>query len=67
MRCSGIRPTAESLKQIKEDFANGRLTVGTCAKCFRKNLPARGDRLGGWMLKSHDKPTKFRPGKRGSK
>jgi hypothetical protein len=66
MRCAGVYPTEESLKQIKEDFANSRIPVGTCAKCFRKGIIARS-KGGQWVLDGHDKPAVYRSGKRSSK
>ena len=59
-------PTEESLKQIKEDFANGSLTTGTCAKCGRR-IAARSKGSGQWILDTHDKPQVYRSGKGGSK
>ena len=65
MHCAGMYPTEESLKQIKEDFADGKLTTGTCAKCGRR-ITARS-KGGQWVLDTHDKPSVYRSDKRGSK
>lgn len=66
MRCAGMYPTEESLKQIKDAFANSDIPVGTCAKCGRRSIIARS-KGGQWVLDTHDKPAVYRSGKRGSK
>lgn len=52
----------ESLRRIKDDFANSRLTMGTCAKCGR-NVVAE-NKVGQWIPINHDLPQGYRSGKR---